>query len=111
MDLEDDFFEDFFAEENDYIKVISIDVAGNYNLFGTYLFVVNKNTIITEYSGVYYLLEPVCSQEELIKTNPKDFSDNNLEQPGSEVQKKGNEEIFAIYIETSNGDFENVKQK
>ena len=50
-------FEDFFAEENDYIKVISIDVAGNYNLFGTYLFVVNKNTIITEYSGVYYLLE------------------------------------------------------
>ena len=50
-------FEDFFAEENDYIKVISIDVAGNYNLFGTYLFVVNENTIITEYSGVYYLLE------------------------------------------------------
>ena len=69
-------FEDFFAEENDYIKVISIDVAGNYNLFGTYLFVVNENTIITEYSGVYYLLEPVCSQEELIKINPKDFSDN-----------------------------------
>lgn len=69
-------FEDFFAEENDYIKVISIDVAGNYNLFGTYLFVVNENTIITEYSGVYYLLEPVCSQEDLIKINPKDFSDN-----------------------------------
>lgn len=88
-------FEDFFAEENDYIKVISIDVAGNYNLFGTYLFVVNENTIITEYSGVYYLLEPVCSQEELIKINPKDFSDYNLEQPGSEVQKNGNEEIFA----------------
>ena len=104
-------FEDFFAEENDYIKVISIDVAGNHNLFGTYLFVVNENTIITEYSGVYYLLEPVCSQEELIKINPKDFSDNNLEQPGTEVQKKGNEEIFAIYIETSNGEFENVKQK
>ena len=66
-------FEDFFAEENDYIKVISIDVAGNHNLFGTYLFVVNENTIITEYSGVYYLLEPVCSQEELIKINPKDY--------------------------------------
>lgn len=70
-------FEDFFAEENDYIKVISIDVAGNYNLFGTYLFVVNENTIITEYSGVYYLLEPVCSQEELIKINPTYFSKND----------------------------------
>ena len=70
-------FEDFFAEENDYIKVISIDVAGNHNLFGTYLFVVNENTIITEYSGVYYLLEPVCSQEELIKINPTYFSKND----------------------------------
>ena len=76
-------FEDFFAEENDYIKVISIDVAGNYNLFGTYLFVVNENTIITEYSGVYYLLEPVCRQEELIKINPTYFSKNdNIEYIG-----------------------------
>ena len=50
-------FEDFFAEGNDYIKVISIDVVGNFTLFGTYLFFVNENIIITEYLGVYYLLE------------------------------------------------------
>ena len=61
-------------------------------------FILDTNVILHDYKCIYNFQEndiyiPIVVLEELDKF------------------KKGNEEIFAIYIETSNGDFENVKQK
>ena len=77
------------------------------NLETRLIFSINTSEITQELSETFENLE----YSAVIATKQVNTSIRYLEQPGSEVQKKGNEEIFAIYIETSNGEFENVKQK
>ena len=77
------------------------------NLETRLIFSINTSEITQELSETFENLE----YSAVIATKQVNTSIRYLKQPGTEVQKKGNEEIFAIYIETSNGEFENVKQK
>ncbi|MEE1000266.1 MAG: RHS repeat-associated core domain-containing protein [Treponemataceae bacterium] len=77
------------------------------NLETRLIFSINTSEITQELSETFENL----NYSAVVATQQVNTSIRYLEPSGSEVQKNGNEEIFAIYIETSNGEFENVKQK